>query len=86
MKISDDLLEVAAEIELALHESESSKVNIEMMRWEAELLVYHFKSLIRNRPIGYMSVTGVENIHDCGVATVYEETDDKRVVPVYIQW
>ncbi|CAG9415954.1 hypothetical protein [Providencia alcalifaciens] len=38
------------------------------------------------KPIGYMSVTGVENIHDCGSSTVHEESDDKRNIPVYIQY
>lgn len=33
-----------------------------------------------------MSVTGVENIHDCGSSTVHEESDDKRNIPVYIQY
>lgn len=86
MKVSDDLLVIAAEIELAVNNSDSSKVNIEMMKHEAELLIYHFNGLSKNKPIGYMSVTGVENIHDCGSSTVHEESDDKRNIPVYIQY
>ncbi|RFT11159.1 hypothetical protein DYB39_09335 [Providencia rettgeri] len=38
------------------------------------------------KPIGYMSVTGVENIYDCGSSTVHEKSDDKRNIPVYIQY
>ncbi|WP_042847927.1 hypothetical protein [Providencia rettgeri] len=82
MIISDDLLDIAAEIELSLHEGK----DIDLVEWQIELLVHHFKSLIRNKPIGYMSLTGVENIHDCGSSTVHEESDDKRNIPVYIQY
>ena len=56
------------------------------MKHEDQILIYHFKGLSRNNPIGYMSVTGVENIHDCGCSSVYEESDDKRNIPVYIQY
>ncbi|MEQ5304895.1 hypothetical protein ABN238_11950 [Providencia rettgeri] len=86
MIVNDDLLEIAAEIEMAVNNSDSSKVNIELMKWEAKLLIYHFKGLNVNKPIGYMSLTGVENIHDCGSSTVHEESDDKRNIPVYIQY
>ncbi|MTC29201.1 hypothetical protein [Providencia alcalifaciens] len=86
MIVNDDLLEIAAEIEMAVNNSDSSKVNIELMKWQAELLIYHFKGLNGNKPIGYMSLTGVENIHDCGSSTVHEESDDKRNIPVYIQY
>ncbi|HFD6682096.1 TPA: hypothetical protein ACS724_003261 [Providencia alcalifaciens] len=86
MKVSDELLEIVAKIELELKNSKSSKINIEIMKHEAQILIYHFKGLSRNNPIGYMSVTGVENIHDCGCSTMYEESDDKRNIPVYIQY
>ncbi len=88
MKVSDELLEIVAkiELELELKNSKSSKINIEIMKHEVQILIYHFKGLSRNNPIGYMSVTGVENIHDCGCSTVYEESDDKRNIPVYIQY
>lgn len=86
MKVCDELLQISADIEMALNNSESSKVNIELMKWEAQLLIYHFNGLSRNKPIGYMSLTGVENIHDCGSSTAHDESDDKRNIPVYIQY
>ncbi|HEF8779535.1 TPA: hypothetical protein RG718_000404 [Providencia rettgeri] len=82
MEISDDLLDIAAEIELMLHKGD----DIYLVEWQAELLIWHFKALIKNKPIGYMSLTSVENIHDCGSSTVHEESDDKRNIPVYIQY
>ncbi|MEW2741143.1 hypothetical protein ABZ131_18460 [Providencia rettgeri] len=83
MKVSDDLLVIAAEIQLALNNSDSSKVNIEIMKWEAELLVYHFKGLSRNKPIGYISQDGLNSLSENCDAITSSKQQYNKVIPLY---
>ncbi|TCT38628.1 hypothetical protein EC835_101648 [Providencia alcalifaciens] len=74
-------------------EFENDEFNYRLSDWDK---LIHPKRLIQLcnqierinnlKPIGYMSVTGVENIHDYGSSTVYEDSENKRNIPVYIQY
>ncbi|CAG9416375.1 hypothetical protein [Providencia alcalifaciens] len=96
--MNNELLEYAKELKkrsesLIKAELENNEFNYRLSDWDK---LIHPKKLIQLcdeverinnlKPIGYMSLTGVENIHDCGSSTVHEESDDKRNIPVYIQY
>ncbi|MGO2306973.1 MAG: hypothetical protein ACTH5W_19985 [Providencia sp.] len=79
MKISDDLLDIAADIESMLHKGE----DVYLVEWQAELLVSHFKASIRNKPIGYISEDGLDSLSKNSDAITSSQQQYDKVIPLY---